>query len=206
MGRDTRGAMTTVDAEKIEETVEAQVRRTSWKTNTSTMSGVLSALVIHDGRLIVPLPPRTHTCLYTKKRKKSKAVNERMAETELRLRFRMAIPHAGPDPTYALRPFSRLTQQHRHHQPPQQRASAQEHQSFPLLSSSPSSTSSSPISESFSANATAPPQGGQDGEGEGYAEPAYITRQRCLVLNDWALSLFESGGYAKVRARKQLKQ
>lgn len=33
---------------------------------------------------------------------------------------------------------------------------------------------------------------------EGYTEPPYITRQRCLVLNDWAVSLFEVGEYTKV--------
>lgn len=36
-------------------------------------------------------------------------------------------------------------------------------------------------------------------EGEGYIEPSYITRQRCLVLNDWALELFGIGEYRKVR-------
>lgn len=32
-----------------------------------------------------------------------------------------------------------------------------------------------------------------------YEEPSYITRQRCLVLNDWALDMFRREEYGKVR-------
>ena len=144
-------------------------------------------------------------------------MSERLDEAELRRRFRLSIPHAGPDPAYALRPSSRFAQQ----QERQQERARQERQGFSSLLS-PSSTSSQ-FSAGFSAavgdDASVPPppqqqeqQEQQDEEGEaengkggreGYAEPAYITRQRCLVLNDWALSLFEGGEYAKVCGRKK---
>lgn len=126
-------------------------------------------------------------------------MNERLDKAELRVRFRLAIPHAGPDPTYALRPSSRFMQQ----QKQQQQRVRQEQQSLSLLSPPPST--SSRFSGGFSANAGGPPEDedeGGEGAGEGYTEPAYITRQRCLVLNDWALSLFERGEYEKVWARK----
>lgn len=112
-------------------------------------------------------------------------MNERLAEAELHLRFRLAIPHAGPDPKYTLQSSSRYTQQ----------GARQEQQAFSLLSP-PSSSTSSQFSGNVSLNANVPQE--EEAEGEGYAEPAYITRQRCLVLNDWGLSLFESGEYTKV--------
>ncbi len=170
--------------------------------------------------------------------KRSKAVNERQAKAELRVRFRLAIPHAGLDPAYSLRPpATRLPQDlpgQEQQLPQQPQLPRQRHpQERRSLSFSPTISSSSQIS------AGCPPErmrgdgggllraagreGGGEGErrgerrqqqqqqqhqeqqqqqqrqeGEGYTEPAYITRQRCLVLNDWALSLFETGEYAKV--------
>eukprot|EP00752_Nemacystus_decipiens_P002040 g1955.t1 len=129
----------------------------------------------------------------------AQAVTERLDEAELRMRFRQAIPHAGPDPTYALHPsscFAQQQQQQQQQQQPQELA-RQELQSFSLLS--PTSTSSQFSGGGFAADANVPPKQDheEEGEGEGYAEPAYITRQRCLVLNDWALNLFEDGEYAK---------
>ncbi|CAM9192704.1 unnamed protein product, partial [Pylaiella littoralis] len=149
---------------------------------------------------------------------------ERRAEAELRWRFRLAIPHAGLDPTYALRLApSRCSAQQRQHeqQEKQQQEQKQQQQQRVPREQAPFSLPLSPPPSMSQGGATGDGNGGllrsasrgrgggrdeEPGEekqqqqqqgGEGYTEPPYITRQRCLVLNDWALSLFEVGEYAK---------
>lgn len=47
--------------------------------------------------------------------------------------------------------------------------------------------------------------GARGAGGEGYTEPSYMTRQRCLVLNDWALNLFAAGEHRKVTSFRRKK-
>lgn len=117
-------------------------------------------------------------------------MRERREVSELRRRFRIAISHAGLDPTYSLPA----------HHPEQQQLPARENSDMETHVCK----SVFPASSNMEGGG-----GGGEGkgagmetettEGEGYMEPIYITRQRCLVLNDWALSMFELGEYGKVR-------
>ncbi|CAM9963823.1 unnamed protein product, partial [Ectocarpus sp. 13 AM-2016] len=126
---------------------------------------------------------------------------ERLADEELRRRFRLAIPHAGPDPTYTLRRLEPQQQQEKEQAPPQ-RLSREQQQQNVLLSSTlsggiPSEGKGGLLNTAIIEGERGQKSQGEGKEREGYSEPPYITRQRCLVLNDWALSLFEVGEYEK---------
>ncbi|CAB1107981.1 unnamed protein product [Ectocarpus sp. CCAP 1310/34] len=126
---------------------------------------------------------------------------ERLADEELRRRFRLAIPHAGPDPTYILRSLEPQQQQEKEQTPPQRLSREQQQQNL-ILSSTLSGGIPSEGNGGLLKTVIIEGERGQQSqaegkEREGYSEPPYITRQRCLVLNDWALSLFEVGEYEK---------
>lgn len=110
---------------------------------------------------------------------------------ELRIRFRIAISHAGLDPTYSL-PAHHPEQQQ---QPPREPSDMETHVCKSAFSDSSNMEGGGGGGEGKEAGMEA-----ETTEGEGYMEPSYITRQRCLVLNDWALNMFELGEYGKVRS------
>ncbi|CAM9154920.1 unnamed protein product, partial [Sphacelaria rigidula] len=141
----------------------------------------------------------------------TQAEQERLA-SELRQKFRLAIPHAGSDPEY------------RWHDPQATHSGCSQPGSDREISTDETPTGQNWTDGEFSfadgggviAGEGVKDTGGEEGqerkredvrrEGRGdsssvdearYEEPSYITRQRCLVLNDWALDMFDRGEYGK---------
>lgn len=100
-----------------------------------------------------------------------------MKETNLRKKFRLAIPHAGQDPDYSLH-------------------SCSPHYDELLLGTLPTA---SLLTRGGGRGDLEESKLQREGGDESYEEPRYITRQRCLALNEWALDLFDHKRYGQVR-------
>ncbi|CAM9529457.1 unnamed protein product, partial [Discosporangium mesarthrocarpum] len=133
------------------------------------------------------------------------ASRERKTMMLLQSQHRRAIPYAGQDPDYS---FSLED----HLQPIGRRVLAPTLLIGPASPPAPQKMNPIPnpaeeaVREGKEAHAQV--EGGEVGKKEGggaqnvgYLEPIYITRQRELVLNDWALDMFQQGDFIKaVRA------
>lgn len=142
---------------------------------------------------------------------KKQAVNERQGEADLRRRFRLAVPHIGLDPDYTLdiarfEAHEILAGENASSLPT---ARGEEMFRFEAQGMGRNREDASGMRRARGGAGGTEREGsgrgggeGGTGEretrGEGYTEPSYMTRQRCLVLNDWALSLFGIGEHRKV--------
>lgn len=127
---------------------------------------------------------------------------------QLREMFRQAVPYIGPDPKYAFHPRSseperpRSGQQQQKQSPPRDKASRlnkYDEGSKPASLRSDGVVSTKKAGNRVALCNTLDDGGIEVGVEKGYTEPSYITRQRCLVLNEWALDLQDRGEYAKAR-------
>lgn len=150
-----------------------------------------------------------------------KAACEREAVGELRKCFRLEIQYAGTDPAYSL--CSQIQQQP---ETPvgnslgREEAAADGSRVSGIAEPERGSMLVNAGIVGFAEESTGVEDAGQDmvkprsarvsqdgkcGNGI-YVEPSFITRQRCITLNEWALDLFYAGNYGKVgvsRARIQ---